>query len=90
MKIHRIRLDKKLGKWLHAERHIVYDAYRTRNLIFCPLVDHGPSLYECFTQSEASNYYVVDGGAIKLPIEAHPITMLEGSEGNITRQTPTK
>jgi hypothetical protein len=72
------------------ERHIEYNAYRTRNHIFCPLEGHSPSLYERLTQSEASNYFVVDGGAMKIPKEAHPTTLLEGSEGKYHSADPYK
>jgi hypothetical protein len=71
---YRVALDQPLGAWYKADRHIVYDAYRTKNIICRRQVDAGVSLYDRYIEDGImSNFYIQDGFRPTLPRDAHPI-----------------
>jgi hypothetical protein len=77
-----------LGAWLPAERHIQYDFYRTNRYLFCRFEDPSPSLYERMEMEGEKNYFEPTGLATKLPKDAHPTGITEGSGGKYHPTTP--
>jgi hypothetical protein len=85
---HKVKLDAPLGAWLPAERHIQYDFYRTNRYLFCTFEDPSPSFYKRMEMEGEKNYFEPTGLVTKLPKDAHPTGITEGSGGKYHPTTP--
>eukprot|EP00956_Cyclotella_meneghiniana_P013829 scaffold20268_cov64-Cyclotella_meneghiniana.AAC.10 len=81
---HQVPLDIPLGKWYNnARRHISYEAYRTRKVLFVQQQEYGQICYNRYVTNEDRNYFVMEGISMKLPPDAHPVTTTVSRNGNL-------
>jgi hypothetical protein len=63
-----VPLDRTLGKWINATRHIEYNEYRTNKKYF----KRQPEGFIRLCEKEGTNYFVDDGECNQLPLTAVP------------------
>ncbi|KAL3802447.1 hypothetical protein ACHAWO_004749 [Cyclotella atomus] len=63
-----VQLDRKLGNWINATRHIDYNEYRTNKKYFIRQSEGFKRLCE----KDGTNYFVDNGECDRLPLAAHP------------------
>eukprot|EP00956_Cyclotella_meneghiniana_P010995 scaffold15408_cov41-Cyclotella_meneghiniana.AAC.13 len=81
-----VPIDNPLGKWYNnARRHISYDAYRTKRILFVQQQGYSPICYDRYVTNEERNYLVKEGISLKLPPDAHPVTTTVSRNGNLIR-----
>jgi hypothetical protein len=70
-------LDKHLGAWYDADRHIEYDAYRSKNVICKRQQIQGASIYDKYIEDGKSIFFIQDGIRYQPTHKSHPIEITQ-------------
>ncbi|KAL7502036.1 hypothetical protein ACHAXN_000218, partial [Cyclotella atomus] len=79
-----VLLDRKLGKWINATRHIEYNEYRTNRKFFQRQTEGFKRLCE----KKGTNYFVDEGVCDQLPLAAHPSVSIRTLRNNLQPAHP--
>jgi hypothetical protein len=74
---YQVALEKHLGAWYDADRHIEYDVYRSKNVICKRQQTQGASIYDKYIEDGKSNFFIQDGIRYQPTHKSHPIEITQ-------------